>query len=70
MLRRRQQRGLMWVAGTAMGLAAAVTWWVALKDSAHGTGLLVPFGLTGAALIWFVNALVAQAARAREGTER
>ena len=71
MLRRGLERGVMWVAGAAMGLTAAVSWWSALESGSGAVDLVPPIGFTAAALIWLVNATVAKARDgAMEGDHR
>ena len=67
MLRKRQQRGLMWAAGISMAAAAVASWWTALENGGAGADLVAPIGFTVAAMIWFVNVLVAKAAAETTG---
>jgi len=61
----------MSAAAGAFLLAAVVSWWNALEDSASGADLVAPIGFTVAALIWLGNVLAARvAARATEGESK
>jgi len=50
----------MWAAAVSMALAAIVNWWTVLENGERGAGLVIPIGLTAAALIWLANVLLAR----------